>query len=160
MASFGLATSIWRSDTSSRNKPRRVASDLTAAIRADCRTGFVSAVFQFALDRVLFYGVFGLLLFGPVAFGAVEVWSISILEVGAGLLFVLWATRQVAAGELEIVGNPLFLPMLLFAGLTSSAVGDGTNRLSGRTLLPLPCCTAPMAFYLSWWFSACAGHRK
>jgi O-antigen ligase len=69
------------------------------------------------LDSVLFYGVFGLLLFGPLAFGAVESWSISILQVGAGLLFALWAARQVAAGELEIEGTPLFFPMLLFAGV-------------------------------------------
>ena len=68
------------------------------------------------LDRVLLYGV-GLLLFGPLAFGAVESWSISIMQVGAGFLFVLWAARQVAAGELEIVGNPLFFPMLFFASL-------------------------------------------
>jgi O-antigen ligase len=65
---------------------------------------------------VLLYGV-GLLLFGPLAFGAVESWSISIMQVGAGFLFVLWAARQVAAGELEIVGNPLFFPMLFFASL-------------------------------------------
>ncbi|MGA9968437.1 MAG: hypothetical protein WBQ10_24780, partial [Terriglobales bacterium] len=81
--------------------------------------------FSSALDRVLFYGTFGLLLFGPLAFGAVEVWSISILEVGAGLLFVLWATRQLAAGELEIVGHPLFSPMLLFAGLTLLQLATG-----------------------------------
>jgi O-antigen ligase len=66
---------------------------------------------------VLLYGVVGLLLFGPLAFGAVESWSISIMQVGAGFLFVLWAARQVAAGELEIVGNPLFFPMLFFASL-------------------------------------------
>lgn len=69
------------------------------------------------LDSILFYGVFGLLLFGPTAFGAVESWSISILQVGTGLLFALWAARQVAAGELEIASTPLFFPTLLFAGL-------------------------------------------
>ena len=68
-------------------------------------------------DRVFLYGVIGLLMFGPLAFGAVESWSISVMQVGAGLLFALWAARQVAAGEMEIVGNPLFSPMLLFAGL-------------------------------------------
>src|SRR5271167_4656962 len=65
------------------------------------------------LDSFLLCGVFGLLLFGPLGFGAVEVWSISILQVGAGLLFALWAARQVALGELEIMGNPLFLPSML-----------------------------------------------
>ena len=69
------------------------------------------------LDTVLLDGVFGLLMFAPLAFGAVESWSISIVQVGAGVLFALWAARQVAVGELEIVGNPLFLPMLIFSGL-------------------------------------------
>jgi O-antigen ligase len=78
-----------------------------------------------SLDPVLFYGVFGLLLFGPLAFGAVEVWSISILQLGAGVLFALWAARQVVAGELEIVGNPLFLPMLLFALLILGQLATG-----------------------------------
>ena len=73
--------------------------------------------FRANLDRVLLYGVVGLLLFGPLAFGAVESWSISVMEMGVGLLFALWAARQVAVGELKIVGNPLFFPMLFFAGL-------------------------------------------
>ncbi len=63
------------------------------------------------------YGVIALLLFSPLAFGAVESWSISVMQLGAAFLFALWAVRQVAAGEVEIVGNPLFSPMLLFAGL-------------------------------------------
>jgi O-antigen ligase len=69
------------------------------------------------LDSALFYGVVGILLSGPLAFGAVESWSISIMQVGAGVLFGLWAARQVAGGELKIVGNPLFFPMLLFSSL-------------------------------------------
>ena len=85
------------------------------------------------LDRVLFYGIFGLLLFGPLAFGAVEVWSISILEMGTGLLFVLWAARQVAGREFEIVGNPLFFPMLLFAGLTLVQLATGRTAYRVHT---------------------------
>jgi O-antigen ligase len=85
------------------------------------------------LDPVLFYGVFGLSLFGPLAFGAVEAWSISILQVGAGLLFVVWAARQVAAGELEIMGNPLFWPMLLFAGLILWQLATGRTAYHAAT---------------------------
>ena len=43
---------------------------------------------------MIFYGVFGLLLFGPLAFGAVEPWSIFVLEAGAALLLMLWIIRQ------------------------------------------------------------------
>ncbi|PYX71506.1 MAG: hypothetical protein DMG72_16915, partial [Acidobacteria bacterium] len=41
------------------------------------------------LDSAVFYGVFGLLLFGPLAFGATEPWSIFVLEFGAALLFIV-----------------------------------------------------------------------
>jgi O-antigen ligase len=69
------------------------------------------------LDRLCLYGAVALVLFGPLAFGAVESWSISIIEVGGALLFTLWGIRQVASGELEIRSNPLFGPMLLFGAL-------------------------------------------
>ena len=69
------------------------------------------------LDQVCLYGVVALVLFGPLAFGAVESWSISIMEVWAAVLFMLWGMRQVASGELEIRSNPLFAPMLLFGAL-------------------------------------------
>jgi O-antigen ligase len=85
------------------------------------------------LDHALLYGVFGLLLFGPLAFGAVESWSISIMQVGAGVLFAVWAARQVAAAELEIVGNPLFLPMLLFAGLILWQLATGRTAYRADT---------------------------
>src|SRR5271167_955059 len=62
----------------------------------------------------LLYGVFGLLLFGPVAFGAVEPWSIFLMEAGSSVLFLLWMSKQVLDGEIKIRWNPLFLPMGAF----------------------------------------------
>ncbi len=85
------------------------------------------------LDSILFYGVFGLLMFGPLAFGAVEPWSISIVQVGAGLLFALWACRQVVAAELEVRGNPLFLPMSVFAGLILLQLATGRTAYRAET---------------------------
>jgi O-antigen ligase len=66
-------------------------------------------------DRIVLYGVFGLLLFGPLAFGATEPWSIFILEAGSALLWMFWMVRQILASELSVTGNPLFAPMLAFA---------------------------------------------
>jgi O-antigen ligase len=68
----------------------------------------------------LLCGVFGLLLFGPVAFGAVEPWSIFLLEAGSAALFLLWITQQVLEGELKIRWNPVFLPMAAFGLLVVS----------------------------------------
>ena len=70
---------------------------------------------KMATDSVLLAGVFGLLCFGPLAFGALEAWAIFVLEAGAAILLALWAGKQAAIGELKIRGNPLFLPMLALA---------------------------------------------
>ncbi len=80
-----------------------------------------------APEPVVLYGVFGLLLFGPLAFGAVEPWSIFVLEAGAALLLVLWTVRQAACGELSVSWNPLFAPMLGFA------LYIGFQLVTGRT---------------------------
>jgi len=69
------------------------------------------------IDTVLLYGTFGLLMFGPVAFGAVEPWSIFILEAGSVLLALLWLYKRWLDGEFEIHWNPLFLPMAAFGTL-------------------------------------------
>jgi O-antigen ligase len=66
------------------------------------------------IGRILLYGTFGLLMFGPLAFGAVEPWSIFILEAGAAFLALLWLAKQWIDGELRIQWNPLFLPMAAF----------------------------------------------
>jgi O-antigen ligase len=79
------------------------------------------------------YGVVALVLFGPLAFGAVESWSISIVEVGAGVLFALWGVRQVISGELEIRSNPLFGPMLLFDALILWQVVSGRTAYRAET---------------------------
>jgi O-antigen ligase len=69
------------------------------------------------IANILLYGTFGLLMFGPVAFGAVEPWSIFILELGSVVLTLLWLAKQWIDGEMNIQWNPLFLPMAAFAGL-------------------------------------------
>jgi O-antigen ligase len=69
-------------------------------------------------EKALFYGVFGLLLFGPLAFGAVEPWSIFVLEVGSTVLFLFWICKQaVLDGQIKFRWNPLFLPMGAFCAL-------------------------------------------
>jgi len=70
----------------------------------------------------LLYGIFGLLLFGPLAFGAVEPWSIFLLEAGSAALFLLWLGKQVLDGEIKIRSNPLFLPMAVFGLLIAAQV--------------------------------------
>ena len=67
---------------------------------------------------VICYGSVAILLFGPLAFGAVEPWSIFVLEAGAAILLAVWTLQQLTAQEMHLVGNRLFVPMLCFAALT------------------------------------------
>jgi O-antigen ligase len=71
-------------------------------------------------EKALLYGTFGLLLFGPLAFGAVEPWSIFLLEAGSAALFLIWIVKQALEGEIKIRRNPLFLPMGVFGLLILS----------------------------------------
>jgi O-antigen ligase len=66
-------------------------------------------------ESSVLYGALGLLLFGPLAFGATDPWSIFVLELGSALLFSAWAISHIRAGALCIRGNRLFVPMLAFA---------------------------------------------
>src|ERR1700719_952958 len=74
------------------------------------------------IDSFLLYGTFVVLMFGPIAFGAVEPWSIFVLEAGTAMLFLVWVGKQALDGELRIRTNPLFLPMGVFALLIFSQI--------------------------------------
>jgi O-antigen ligase len=69
------------------------------------------------IGNILLYATFGLLMFGPLAFGAVEPWSIFIVETGSVLLMLLWLAKQWIDDAITIQWNPLFLPMAAFAVL-------------------------------------------
>lgn len=72
------------------------------------------------VDRVggiLFYGTFGLLLFGPLVFGAVEPWSIFVVEAGSAGLLLFWVAKQALENRIAIRPNPLFVPMGMFGVL-------------------------------------------
>ena len=81
------------------------------------RTGINRQSLVAKIDATLLYGTFALLMFGPLAFGAVEPWSIFCVESGTVLLVLLWLAKQWIDEEITIHWNPLFLPMLAFAGL-------------------------------------------
>jgi O-antigen ligase len=67
------------------------------------------------LDYALIVGICALLGFGPLALGAVQAWSICVLEVGVAFLLLVWAAREMANGSFHIVPNPLYIPMALYA---------------------------------------------
>jgi O-antigen ligase len=58
-----------------------------------------------------------ILLLAPMAFGAVETWSIFALQASAALLFAGWGLWQWGSGELKIAPHPLYAPALAFVAL-------------------------------------------
>ena len=65
-------------------------------------------------DNALLAGAAAVLLLAPLAFGAVEPWSIFALEASAMLLLAVWASRQWINRELNISGHALYRPMAAF----------------------------------------------
>jgi O-antigen ligase len=86
------------------------------------------------LELVIFYGTFGLLLFGPLAFGSTEPWSIFVLQAGSACLFLLWVIRQVKSSELAVVSSPLFVPMFLFIAIVGVQVFSGYTGYRYQTI--------------------------
>jgi O-antigen ligase len=68
-------------------------------------------------NTTLLAGAYAVLLLGPLAFGAVEPWSIFALEACAMLLLAAWAFRQWVNRELNVSDNVLYLPMAAFFAL-------------------------------------------
>ncbi len=67
------------------------------------------------LHAVVFWGVLALLMFAPLAFGAVEPWAIFVVQAGAGALLLVWTAGQIVQRELRLVRSPVYVPMAVFA---------------------------------------------
>lgn len=86
------------------------------------------------MGNFVLYSTFGLLMFGPLAFGAVEPWSIFVMETGALLLTLAWLAKQWVDQELMIEWNPLFLPMAAFAVLILTQIIFRTSAYRHDTI--------------------------
>jgi len=59
------------------------------------------------------------LMFGVLAFGAVETWSTSILEICAALLFTVMVVHELCISGTRVRWNPLYPPMLGFSAIAA-----------------------------------------
>jgi O-antigen ligase len=75
------------------------------------------SVADYAFDHVLLGGLLVLLMFAPLAFGAVEEWSLFVLRVGAAGLISIWMLQQVLRAEVDLVVSPLFIPCAVYGFL-------------------------------------------
>jgi O-antigen ligase len=79
------------------------------------------------------YGVAALLLFCPLAFGAVEPWAILVLEFVSMVLFGLWAVPILRSSHVQLHWNPLFTPSLAFAGIITVQMLTGATAYRNVT---------------------------
>jgi O-antigen ligase len=75
-------------------------------------------------------GICSLVAFSVLAHGAVELWSATILEIGAASLFLLWGILATHRRQVEIRWNWLYLPLLSFGGFVL------VQRLVGLSVYP------------------------
>jgi len=66
---------------------------------------------------VIRVGLYFLFAFCVLAFGAVEVWSESVLEIGAAALLIVWAITAYCTPDAKWEWNPLNWPVLGFLGI-------------------------------------------
>jgi O-antigen ligase len=65
--------------------------------------------------KFLRIGICALLVFAVLAHGGVEDWALSVLETGAGLLFLAWALQLYRKQEQQFVVSPLLPPLAAFS---------------------------------------------
>jgi O-antigen ligase len=102
------------------------------------------------LQSAVFFGVFSLLFFGPLAFGAVEPWAIFIMQTGAIFLFALWAIQQALAGKLRLIASSAFWPMLGYFALIGIQLAFNRTSYQAATFssLLLYCTYGLLSFLL------------
>jgi O-antigen ligase len=61
--------------------------------------------------RLVRVGICALVVFGVASHGAVEDWARAVLEIGAGLLFLVWAVRAYFSDEQKLVIPSILLPL-------------------------------------------------
>ena len=72
---------------------------------------------RLGINGLVFYGLAALLLFCPLAFGAVEPWAIFILQSVSAVLFMVWLYGQLRSPEPTLLWTPIFPPLFAFMAL-------------------------------------------
>ena len=76
-----------------------------------------------------------LLIFGVLAFGAVETWATSILEIGSTLLFAAIVVHRIGFSGVQVRWNPLYPPMAGFAAVAAIQLTLNLTAYRYETLL-------------------------
>jgi O-antigen ligase len=101
-------------------------------------------------------GICLLVAFAVLAHGAVEVWSVAILEIGAAALFLLWGILVAIDRKQDIVWSPLNWPLLGLLVIGLAQLGFGWTAYVYQTRADLLRVTA----YLLLFFLATQAFRE
>ncbi|MBI1747961.1 MAG: O-antigen ligase family protein [Acidobacteria bacterium] len=108
------------------------------------------------LDRAVYVGLALLLVFTTLAFGATEIWSMTIMQLGVGLLFGVYVIGKIRQGRLEIANPDLILLFVLLALLALLQVIPWPSHNNARVMQlitgapapsPLPSTTTTLSVY-------------
>jgi len=89
--------------------------------------------------KLIRIGICSLVVFAVASHGAVEDWAYAVLEIGAALLFLVWAVRAYLMQENQLVVSPLLLPLvaLLLVVLAQWVFHRTASSYATRTELQL-----------------------
>ncbi len=91
------------------------------------------------IDRALGYALEALIafliLFTPLAYGTVEIWSVSVLHAVSVAIVVLWAASMIRGGRVRWMPTPLDLCVLLFLALVCLSASVSTCPYASRIQL-------------------------
>lgn len=101
------------------------------------------------------WSLLGLLMLGPLAFGAVHTWAWAAMAAGTGLVGLLWAFACLRRRLLRVVWSPLLVPLLAAAAMAGAQYCAGLTMDAVATreaAIKLLACA--MIFFLSLQFFA------
>jgi O-antigen ligase len=105
----------------------------SSAIEARRTSGFQLADPSRSLPYIV--PLCALLIFSVLAFGAVETWATSILELGSALLFVALVVHKIGFSGVQVRWNPLYPPMAGFAAVAAIQLFLNLTAYRYETLL-------------------------
>lgn len=89
------------------------------------------------LRDATFVALCTVLIFGPLALGIVQDWSVALFEAGGALTLLFWMAWQIAEKDVRLRWNPLFAPMLAFFGLVLGQIAFHRTAYSYDSLSEL-----------------------
>ena len=85
-------------------------------------------------NELVLASLVGVLLLAILAFGAVETWAKSLLEISVAGIALFWTLRQIRRGTIAVTASPIFLPMAAFGLLILLQASTGISSYRHATV--------------------------